>query len=250
MDSVFPIRLVDAKLIAPTVYHYAFVRDDGHALDFVPGQFVQIHFNYADGAPAKRSYSLATIHDHTIGPGEAVEFAVSFVPGGRATALFENLQINDRIDCSGPYGKFVLNERDSNERYLLIGTGTGITPYRSMLPQLSELTDRGVEVVLLQGARTREELLYADDFIAFAAANPNFSYRPCLSREAYSDDSVNVQFAHGYVQNVLPSLSPSPGQDIAYLCGNPDMVDATFAELKDYGLSTQFIRREKYVSNV
>lgn len=250
MDSQFPIRLVDAKPLAPTVFHYAFVRDDGQALDFVPGQFIQIHFDYADGSPAKRSYSLATMHDHTMGAGEAVEFAVSFVPGGRATALFENLQLGDRIACSGPYGKFVLNERDTNERYLLIGTGTGITPYRSMLPQLAELANRGIEIVLLQGARTREELLYADDFTAFAAAHPNFKYRPCLSRETFATTAPNVEYAHGYVQNALTALSPSPGQDIAYLCGNPNMVDATFSALKDYGLSTQFIRREKYVSNV
>lgn len=250
MDSVFPIRLVDAKPLAPTVYHYAFLRSDGSALDFVPGQFIQIHFDYADGTPAKRSYSLATIHDHKLGPGEAVEFAVSFVDGGRATALFQNLTIGDQISCSGPYGKFVLNERDANQRYLLIGTGTGITPYRSMLPQLAEVMARGVEVVLLQGARTREELLYDDDFMAFAAAQPNFKYYPCLSRERVDETDSNVTFVHGYVQSVLPEVVPTAGQDIAYLCGNPDMVDACFGALKEYGLSTQFIRREKYVSNV
>ena len=250
MDSVFPIRLVDAKPLAPTVFHYAFVRSDGNALDFIPGQFIQIHFDYADGTPAKRSYSLATIREHSLEPGEAVEFAVSFVEGGRATALFQNLQINDEIRCSGPYGKFVLNERDTNERYLLIGTGTGITPYRAMLPQLVDVMAKGVEIVLLQGARTREELLYDDDFMAFAAANPNFKYRPCLSREDITVDAPNVTFTHGYVQSVLPELVPTPGQDVAYLCGNPNMVDACFAALKEYGLSTQFIRREKYVSNV
>jgi ferredoxin-NADP reductase len=26
---------------------------------------------------------------------------------------------------------------DANRRYLLIGTGTGVTPYRAMLPQLA-----------------------------------------------------------------------------------------------------------------
>lgn len=35
----------------------------------------------------------------------------------------------------------------------------------------------------------------------------------------------------------------------AYLCGNPDMVDATFEALKDIGLPIPMIRREKYVSN-
>ncbi len=67
-------------MLAPTVGHYQFVRDDGQPLDFQPGQFIQVHFSYADGTETKRSYSLATIHDHALGPGEAVDIAVSFVP--------------------------------------------------------------------------------------------------------------------------------------------------------------------------
>jgi NAD(P)H-flavin reductase len=54
---------------------------------------------------------------------------------------------------------------------------------------------------------------------------------------------------HGYVQNVLPELAPDPASDIAYLCGNPDMVDASFEALKGNGLPVPMIRREKYVSN-
>ena len=56
-------------MIAPAVAHLELVRDDGEALRFNPGQFIQVHFQYADGTPAKRSYSLATIHDHALGPG-------------------------------------------------------------------------------------------------------------------------------------------------------------------------------------
>ena len=40
-----------------------------------------------------------------------------------------------------------------------------------------------------------------------------------------------------------------PVHDIAYLCGNPNMVDEAFALLKEAGLSVPHIRREKYVSS-
>ncbi|HEX7340586.1 MAG TPA: ferredoxin--NADP reductase, partial [Rhodanobacteraceae bacterium] len=33
------------------------------------------------------------------------------------------------------------------------------------------------------------------------------------------------------------------------LCGNPAMVDDTYARLVDAGLSIRYIRREKYVSS-
>ncbi|WP_433852905.1 FAD-binding oxidoreductase [Stenotrophomonas nitritireducens] len=235
-------------MLAPTVGHYQFIRDDGLPLDFQPGQFIQVHFAYADGTATKRSYSLATIHDHVLGPGDAVEIAVSFVPGGAATALFEGLEIGQHVTGSGPFGRFCLQPGDRNGRYLLIATGTGVTPYRSMLPLLARaMQERGVEVVLLQGARAPAELLYADDFRAFADAHPGFRYMPCLSRELPADPHPDVR--SGYVQQQLAGLAPDPARDIAYLCGNPDMVDACFEALKAAGLPVPQVRREKYVSS-
>lgn len=235
-------------MLAPSVGHYVFARDDGQPLDFIPGQFIQVHFSYADGTATKRSYSLATIHDHALGAGETVEIAVSYVAGGAATALFEGLEDGGHIDASGPYGRFCLMPGDANQRYLFIGTGTGVTPYRAMLPLVEKLiVERGIEVVLLYGARTPEELLYGDDFRAFADTHPQFRFVPCFSREL--PDNPHADVRHGYVQQFLAEFSPSPATDIAYLCGNPNMVDACFEQLKTDGLPIPQIRREKYVSS-
>ena len=44
---------------------------------------------------------------------------------------------------------------------------------------------RDIEVVLLFGARNAEELLYGDEFRAFADAHPkNFRLMPCFSHDA------------------------------------------------------------------
>ncbi|MEG3158419.1 ferredoxin--NADP reductase [Lysobacter zhanggongensis] len=249
----FPLKLVSRRMLAPSVGHYVFVRDDGAPLDFIPGQFIQVHFQYADGTATKRSYSLATIHDHAMGPGEAVEIAVSYVPGGAATALFEGLDAGDTVDASGPFGRFCLVPSDTNRRYLLIGTGTGVTPYRAMLPQLERaIAERGIQVVLLFGARTPDELLYGDEFRAFADRHPDhFRFVPCFSRElpAAGSPHAHADVRHGYVQQFLPDFAPDPAGDIAYLCGNPNMVDSCFEALKESGLEVKQIRREKYVSS-
>ena len=73
MPVHFPLKLVSSRMLAPTVRHFAFVRDDGQALDFLPGQFVQVHFHYDDGKPTKRSYSIATQAERGQGPGDPVE---------------------------------------------------------------------------------------------------------------------------------------------------------------------------------
>lgn len=239
-------------MIAPAVAHLELVRDDGEALHFNPGQFIQVHFQYADGTPAKRSYSLATVRDRDAQPEDTVEIAVSYVPGGAATALFEALEAGDVIDASGPFGRFCLMPNDANRRYLLIGTGTGVTPYRAMLPLLErQMDERGIEVVLLFGARNPGELLYGDEFRAFAEKHPRFRFVPCFSRELPEAGSVHAHpdVRHGYVQQFLAEFAPSGDTDLAYLCGNPDMVDACFAALKEHGLAVPQIRREKYVSS-
>ena len=248
----FPLKLVARRMIAPTVAHLSFERDDGHPLPCIPGQFIQIHFEYADGSAARRSYSIAVGRALDAPADGRVDIAVSYVPGGAATALFEALDIGATLNASGPFGRFCLYPNDANRRYLLIGTGTGITPYRAMLPQLEQLmAGRGVEVVLLQGARTPDELLYGDEFRAFAQAHAGFRYVPCLSRELPAADSAHAHadVRHGYVQNALAEFAPTADGDIAYLCGNPNMVDACFEALKDAGLPIPQIRREKYVSN-
>jgi ferredoxin-NADP reductase len=234
-------------MLAPSVRHLAFERDDGAPFAFVPGQFLQVHFHYADGKPTKRSYSVATVGDGK-GPVQRVEIAVSYVEGGAATALLSTLDEGDMIDASGPYGRFCLMDADTNARYLLVATGTGVTPYRAMLPQIRNLTaTRGCTFALVYGARNETELLYGEEFEAFAREVPGFTFHPCLSRTPRA-----VPRAHdrsGRAQVALGELGPNAANDIAYLCGNPNMVDEAFAMLKEAGLPVPHIRREKYVSS-
>ena len=235
-------------MLAPSVRHLAFERADGAPFAFVPGQFVQVHFHYADGKPTKRSYSVATIGTGDGSPVARVEMAVSYVEGGAATALLANLEHGQTIDGSGPYGRFCLMDPDVNRRYLLVATGTGVTPYRAMLPQLKVLmAARNVHVALVYGARNEGELLYDEEFEAFARANPLFQYYACLSRAARAQPRPTDRSGHVHV--ALAELKPDPAHDIAYLCGNPNMVDQAFALLKDAGLPIPHIRREKYVSS-
>jgi ferredoxin-NADP reductase len=243
----FQLKLEDSFMLAPTVRHLSFARADGQPFAFTPGQFIQVHFNYADGKPTKRSYSVATVGDAS-GAVHRLEIAVSYVPGGAATELLGNLPHGGEVEASGPYGRFCLMEADANARYLLIATGTGVTPYRAMLPRIAELIgQRGCRFVLLYGARSEQELLYGEEFDAFARTHEGFDFHPCFSRGSRAAPRSHDRL--GYVQKVLPEFEPHPERDIAYLCGNPDMVDATFNVLKEAGLPIQHIRREKYVSS-
>jgi ferredoxin-NADP reductase len=162
--------------------------------------------------------------------------------------LLGNLKVGETVDASGPYGRFCLMDADTNSRYLLVATGTGVTPYRAMLPLIARLVQsRGCTFELVYGARNEADLLYGEEFAAFAEATPGFRFHPCFSREPRAVPRPGD--VHGRVQVALESLQPSIENDIVYLCGNPDMVDQSFAMLKDAGLPVPHIRREKYISS-
>ena len=247
MAAHFPLKLIDSRMLTDDVRHLSFERADNAATHYLPGQFLQIHFEYG-GAMTKRSYSIANPPVALPSSSDRIDIAVSYVKGGAATALLSGLEHGGEITASGPYGRFCLMDSDQNQRYLLIGTGTGITPYRAMLPKLRELfLSRNVQVLLIQGARTQPELLYSDEFQAFAAEHPtNFRYFGCTSRQAAPANSC---YHAGHVQSVFAQIALQPSSDIAYLCGNPNMVDECFSLLKEAGLPVPAVRREKYISS-
>lgn len=243
MPETFEIVLTERLAPAPGLRLLRFARADGLPLVHRPGQFIQLHLAAADGSVQRRSYSLSGRSDLPL-PGQQFEFALSPVPGGLASEVLEALPPGGTLAASGPQGRFVLEERDQPARLMLLATGTGVSPFRAMLPDLCQRLAGGARVVLLHGARSEQTLPYAAEFAALAARQPGFDYRPCLSRQ-WPASLPGAQ--RGYVQDGLAALAPDPATDMAWLCGNPGMVDAGFAALRAAGFGMARIRREKYL---
>jgi ferredoxin-NADP reductase len=237
------LRLVDSRWLTPSVRHFEFERSDGQPVAFLPGQFVRVQVGRGE-SPEFRSYSIANPNDPDRNDARRIELVVSLVEGGLGSAHMRALAHGDEIHATAPNGRFCLLPEDDAKRYVLLGTGTGVAPYRGMLPQLEVLAVRGVETLLLLGNRTAAEQLYADEFRAAAARIPGFTLRFCHSRGL--PEAPNGHDVHAYVQDALDAFLIDPEGDIAYLCGNPNMVDAGFERLKAAGLHLRRIRREKY----
>ncbi len=231
-------KLEKAQRLGGQVGHYTFCTEDGQALDFIPGQFVTLHLPGPDKM-VNRSYSIANPPS-----GNSLEITCAHVEGGLATQYLSALAIGDCIEASGPHGLLVLKEEQPT-RIFLVGTGTGISPYRSMLDQIKDRLDNNpaLEIIVIQGTRHATDLLFGDDFVAFDQQYPNFHFYACYSRAS----TTQHDFEHlGHVQIVLEKLKPNPTQDLVYLCGNPMMIDDSFALLTAMGFDKKSIRREKY----
>lgn len=238
----FDLVLESYKDITPSIRHFCFSRDDGMPFNFIPGQFITFLFDHEDGIK-RRSYSVATIPTET----DLIEIAVSYVEGGIATYNLFNMKVGDQFHAMGPAGRLIM-QKDDAKRYVLVGTGTGIAPYRAMLPALGErMQNEDFKVLMLLGAQYRKDLLYLDDFVNFAKTNPNFTFRAQLSRDELNDQKA---YEHkGYVQSAFDEIDLDPTEDIVFLCGNPNMIDQAFEDCQMRSFDSKSVKREKYISS-
>ncbi|MCU0656470.1 MAG: FAD-dependent oxidoreductase [Polyangiaceae bacterium] len=215
LPPTFPVRLLAARALTPSVRELLFEREDG-PLSFDAGQWVSLALPVepAPAAPLRRSYSIASAPD---GSGR-FELAVTRVEGGPGSTLLHGLEPGAVLQATGPQGFFT---REPGQPSLFVGTGTGVTPLRSMIVQALRAGAQE-PMTLLLGVRHEEDLLYREEWEELQRKHPNFSFHATLSRGAPSWAGLR-----GYVQEHVPllwSALASAGEPHLYVCGLDRMV--------------------------
>ena len=224
-------RLTSVRELAPLTYHFEFLSLEWEAR-FVPGQFLSLTEIIGDN-DITRAYSIASPPD-----GRQFALCANLVAGGHFTPHLFSMKPGDEVDFTGPWGSFILRRPASDS--IFVATGTGIAPFRSMLPAaLAAHPDR--KFTLIFGARHQHGLLYDAEFRALAAAHPNFAYQPTLTRcpPEWSGCTGRVQ-AH-----VIEAVGERRDL-VVYICGMREMVDDLRAQLKALGFDRKQIIYERY----
>src|SRR5690349_6861046 len=125
----FEARLLSSRTIAPAVRELVLERAGGELFRFDPGQWVNLVLPLPDGE-IKRAYSIASAPDPEGSP--RFELAITRVEGGPGSQYLHDLAEGASLRAIGPQGPFT---RAANEAHpsLFIATGTGVTPFRSMI---------------------------------------------------------------------------------------------------------------------
>ena len=240
--ATFHLTLLRSEKISPHVLSMTFNREGVDQFDYIPGQFITFLLPSENGVK-RRSYSIANIQPR----GAEVEVVLTYIKGGLASELFFNMQPGDQVEAQGPVGRLIMRD-ECCKRYILVGTSTGIAPYRAMLDDLATRSQhQDFKAVIVQGVQYRQDLLFGQDFVHYAQTHDHIDFHACFSRD---DLSNPLPYEHaGYVQNLFEVLDLNPTEDAVYLCGNPKMIDESFATLKEMGFEVSKIRREKYISS-
>jgi ferredoxin/flavodoxin---NADP+ reductase len=200
----------------------------------------------------RRAYSIASESR----ADEYLEFYLTVVMSGELTPRLFKLKVKDRVYV-GPkaVGVFTL-EKAPGKHILMVGTGTGLAPYMSMLR--SELDCNGPrKFVVVHGARFSWDLGYRTELIGLSRHCRNFIYMPVITRPS---EDVTWRGRSGYLQNIVASeaieeetgLALTPDNFDIFLCGNPGMIETviSWAEargfVRDHGHDIGTIHTEEY----
>jgi ferredoxin/flavodoxin---NADP+ reductase len=208
-------RVLAVRELSPGAYVLRFERN---GVEFSPGQYLNVGIA---GRTDVREYSVYS------GAGEdALEILVKEVEGGLVSQKLRRCRPGDELAVEGPFGFFTISAEARRERsFLLIATGTGISPFHCFAASYP-----GLDYRVLHGVRTTAECY---EHAAFANR-----VTTCVSR----GEGGNLR---GRVTDYLRSHPVDPA-GLCYLCGNCDMIYESFDILRSQGVPSRQLFAEVY----
>jgi len=228
-------------MLSANVRELVFERATGEPFDFVAGQWVSLVLPLSEGE-ARRAYSIASPPDGT----PRFSIAVTKVTEGAGSCFLHELPEGGVLRAIGPQG-FFTRPRAARHPALFVGTGTGVTPLRSMLLDALAHGDDS-PMTLLFGVRHEEDRLYLDELEALAAKHPHFRFACSLSQPKTSDWNGLRGYVQTHVEKAWRELeSTAKGAPHAYVCGLERMVGAVRDVLrKGMNVPRQQVHSERY----
>ena len=219
-----------------TLFSFRTTRDP--AFRFRNGEFTMIGLE-VEGKPLLRAYSVVSANYE-----EELEFFSIKVPNGPLTSRLQHLKVGDPIIIGKkPTGTLVLDNLIAGRHLYLLGTGTGLAPFLSIIKD-PETYERFEKVVLVHGCRQVSELAYGEtitetlprhEFLGEAISS-QLVYYPTVTREPFRNRGrITDLMVSGklFADIGLPPMSIE--NDRFMLCGSPEMIRDTRILLADGG---------------
>lgn len=221
------------RLLTPTVFELAFETDQ--PIRYRAGQFISIVIPGAGpkGRDLRRAYSIASAPQH----GTA-ELCIKIVEGGSGTGYLQRLKPGDVFRGFAPYGDFVFDPKPGRHA-CFVATGTGISPFRSILTSEEYQARLPARTTCLLGVREEVEILYDHEL----AALPFLKWVPAVSRPSPAWKGFK-----GRVTDYLRSLGEDfPWLETEYfLCGSSVMIEEAKKILAEKRVPRERVHQEVY----
>ncbi len=206
---------------------FSFVTTRSPSFRFSNGHFTMLGLQ-VDGKPLLRAYSIASANHQ-----EHLEFLSIKVPEGPLTSRLQHVKPGDAVIVGRkPTGTLVTDYLLSGSRLYLLGTGTGLAPFLSIVRD-PETYERFEQVILVHGVRTREEPAYRDmltehlpnDELLGDVIRDKLRYYPTVTREPFANmGRITELLESGKLCKDIGAPPLSSANDRLMVCGGPAMV--------------------------
>ncbi|MFW1755105.1 ferredoxin--NADP reductase [Acinetobacter wanghuae] len=205
---------------------------------FTAGQFARIGLKVGDELVVRAYSVVSSPFDETL------EFFSIVVPEGAFTSNLQHLKVGDELYLEKiPYGYLTLAryQLPLPKDLWLLGTGTGLAPFLSMLQDF-ETWQNYQNIHLVYSVRTTAELAYLERIQeiveTFGEGHNGFKFIPIITRDpnAALHDRLPLLIENGELEKAA-GLQLNAETTHIMLCGNPQMVEDTKEALKARGLS-------------
>ncbi|MEX0933065.1 MAG: FAD-binding oxidoreductase [Candidatus Pacearchaeota archaeon] len=231
--KIFESKLLGVKKLNKTVIELRFSLPKD--FKFKAGQYLSLSM-IINGKKIRKPYSISSIPGENLG-----SFCIKLVQGGEGSSFLKKLKKGDKIELFGPAGKFIVDEKSKKKDLIFISTGTGISAFKSMIPDLLINQNFKNKIILIKGFRNEGRNLYDREFLALSKKFKNFEFFNIFSRPK----SKNFE-RKGRVQNFIFKISPRNFSGDFYLCGLEEMIKSVSKKLKEKSIKEERIFFEKY----
>jgi ferredoxin--NADP+ reductase len=225
MSAFLEERVLSVHHWTDRLFSFTTTRDP--ALRFSNGHFTMIGLR-VDGKPLLRAYSIVSANYE-----EHLEFLSIKVPDGPLTSRLQHIQVGDTIIVGKkPTGTLLIDYLLPAKRLYLLGTGTGLAPFLSVVRD-PETYEKFEEVVVVHGVREVAELAYhqllsedlAKDELLGEVVAGKLKYYPTVTREPFRNQGRMTDLIENgklFTDLGVPPLDPAV--DRVMICGSPAML--------------------------
>jgi ferredoxin--NADP+ reductase len=225
MSAFHNERVVSVHHWTDRLFSFRTTRDP--SFRFRSGQFIMMGVE-VQGRPLLRAYSLASANWE-----DELEFFSIKVPDGPLTSRLQHLTVGDNVLVGRkPTGTLLLDNLREGRNLFMLGTGTGLAPYLSLIKD-PETYERFERVVVVHGVRWVKDLAYGEymsdelpsDELVGELVRAQLIYYPTVTREPFRNRgriSLALESGKLHADLGLPLLDRTA--DRFMMCGSPAML--------------------------
>lgn len=215
MNTIQKAKVLNIRHLSESTYC---LRIERNKFKFIPGQCVNIGLI---GSAINREYSLYS------GINESyLEFLIRKVKDGAVSVGLSRLKNDEEVTLDGAYGKFIIENPKRCQKYVCIGSGTGIAPFHSFVKSYPK-----IDYQIFHGIRFASEQYDRGDY-------GKGRYVACLSKGKGGDFP-------GRVTDCLKK-TPLSVNSLYYLCGNKAMINDVYDILREQNINGSNIFTEVF----